>query len=176
MVSSNTIFSPSRNSLGENLDFRAASTLNIHKLTVPLGYLPRKPYLCTVIQSPVVGFPVPQIHHYRPMSAQIEKANLSRHRRIGTTARHKARKTSQRLRTAINAPKCKNETGQDIHHLPAIPQADFKADFKRSESDSRIARVQIFMFMKLSTRSFKKVRKVLCHLREVQYLCTINIR
>lgn len=176
MVSSNIIFSPSRNGLGENLDFRAASTLNIHKLTVPLGYLPRKPYLCTVIQSSVVGFPVPQIHHYRPMSAQIEKANLSRHRRIGTTARHKVRKTSQRLLTAINAPRCKNETGQGVHHLPAIPQTGFKVDFKQPESDSRIARVQIFMLMKLSTRSFKKVRKVLCHLREVQYLCTTNMR
>ena len=176
MVSSNTIFSPSRNSLGENLDFRAASTLNIHKLTVPLGYLPRKPYLCTVIQSSVVGFPSPR---FTTTDRCLLKSKMRTYPATGESAlqvRHKARKTSRRLLTAINAPKCKNETGQDIHHLPAIPQTDFKADFKQPESDSRIARVQIFMLMKLSTRSFKKVRKVLCHLREVQYLCTTNMR
>ena len=116
-VSLNVRFSPSSYGHGENPGFRAASTPNVHKPTLPLGYLPRKPYLCAVIQSPVVIFPVCQIHHYRPMSAQIEKVDLSRPPRIGTTARHKVRKISQGLRAGTDTPRCKNEIGQDRRRL-----------------------------------------------------------
>lgn len=44
----------------------------------------------------------------------LDRPVLSRRPKIGTTARHKARKTSQRLRTAFNAPECKNATGQGV--------------------------------------------------------------